>query len=110
MRFLAADARRLPFNDSAFDIVSSASLLEHVRHPGDAIAEMHRVVKRGGLVFSIFAPLYWTAGGAHYEGAYEHLLLSRTEFAAWIEARNRPIEREECLSYLNADMFSYLDG
>lgn len=107
IRFLAADARRLPFNDGVFNIVSSESLLEHVRHPGDAIAEMHRVVKRDGLVFSIFGPLYCTAGGAHYEGAYEHLLLSRTEFTAWIKARNRPIEREECLSYLNADMFSY---
>ena len=107
VRFLASDARRLPFDDDAFDIVSSASLLEHVRHPGDAIAEMHRVVKREGLVFSIFGPLYFTAGGAHYEGAYEHLLLSRAEFTAWIKARNRPFEREECLSYFDADMFSY---
>ena len=107
MRFLAADARRLPFDDSTFDIVSSESLLEHVRHPGDAIAEMHRVVKRDGLVFSIFGPLYCTASGAHYEGTYEHLLLSRTEFTDWIKVRNRPIEREECLRYFNADMFSY---
>ena len=107
IRFLAADARRLPFDDDAFDIVSSESLLEHVRDPEDAIAEMHRVAKPDGLVYSIFGPLYFTAGGAHYEGAYEHLLLERATFVKWIAARNRPIEREECLGYFDADMFSY---
>ena len=107
MCFLAADARRLPFADRTFDIVSSESLLEHVRHPGDAIAEMHRVAKPGGLVYSIFGPLYFTAGGAHYEGTYEHLLQERAMFIDWIKARNRPIETEECLSYYDADMFSY---
>ena len=107
MRFLAADARRLPFADDSFDMVSSESLLEHVRHPADAIAEMHRVAKPRGLVYSIFGPLYFTAGGAHYEGTYEHLLQDHARFVKWIEARNRPIEREECLSYYSSDMFSY---
>jgi len=107
MRFLVADARRLPFADSAFDIVSSESLLEHVRHPGKAIDEMHRVVRPGGLVYSIFGPLYFTAGGAHYEGTYEHLLMDRAAFLDWIAARDRAIEREECLTYYESDMFSY---
>lgn len=106
-RFVAGDARRLPFGDDTFDLVSSESLLEHVRHPAEAIAEMHRVVKPGGLVYAIFGPLYHTAGGAHYEGDFEHLLLDRDAFIDWITRRNRPIEREECLTYFTRDMFSY---
>ncbi len=57
LRFLSGDARRLPFRDGAFDIVSSEALLEHVQQPDRAIAEFHRVVKPQGLVFSIFGPL-----------------------------------------------------
>ena len=106
MRFLAGDARQLPFNDRTFDIVSSEALLEHVQHPDRAIAEMHRVVKTGGLVYSIFGPLYFTAGGAHYEGLYEHLLQKPEDFVAWLRQRNRPSE-EEGLAYLNAGMFSH---
>ena len=107
IRFLAGDARNLPFTDDSFDVVSSESLLEHVRSPERAIAEMHRVVKRSGLVYAIFGPLFTTAGGAHFEGDFEHLLMDRRAFIEFIERRNRPIEREECLHYFAADMFSY---
>ena len=68
---------------------------------------MYRVTKPGGMVYAIFGPLFFTAGGAHFEGTYEHLLMEREEFIRFIERRGRPIEREECLSYFRNDMFSY---
>ena len=105
VRFLAGDARRLPFADATFDIVSSEALLEHVQGPDRAIAEFHRVAKPGGLVYSIFGPLYFTAGGAHYEGRFEHLLQDPAAFAEWLSARNRPIDAEG-LAYLRSGMFS----
>ena len=107
VRFLAGDARCLPFADDSFDVVSSESLLEHVHHPEAAIAEMHRVVKPGGIVYSIFGPLYYTAGGAHFEGDFEHLQLEREAFLHFIHSRGRAIEAEECLHYFASDMFSY---
>ncbi|MBI4887706.1 MAG: class I SAM-dependent methyltransferase [Acidobacteria bacterium] len=105
VRFLAGDARRLPFADDTFDIVSSEALLEHVVHPDLAIAEFHRVAKPGGVVYSIFGPLYFTAGGAHYPGDYDHLLQGPDEFVAWLRARRNPGDAEG-LGYLDAGMFS----
>jgi SAM-dependent methyltransferase len=45
-----ADAERLPFPDAEFDRVAFISTLEHIKHPGDALAEVARVLKPGGLV------------------------------------------------------------
>ena len=106
VRFLGGDARQLPFQNDTFDIVSSEALLEHVSQPDLAIAEFHRVVKPGGLVYSMFGPLYFTAGGAHYEGeGYEHLLQSPEAFVAWLRGLHNPGDAE-ALGYLDAGMFS----
>jgi ubiquinone/menaquinone biosynthesis C-methylase UbiE len=43
-----ADAEHLPFTDGAFDLVLSVTMLEFVRDPLRALAEMHRVTAPGG--------------------------------------------------------------
>lgn len=48
-----ADVRRLPFADASFDAVVSNSTLDHFADPADiavALAELHRVTRRGGTV------------------------------------------------------------
>jgi SAM-dependent methyltransferase len=46
------DAKRLPFNDGAFPVVMSNSIIHHIPHPADCLAEMIRVVaSQGGLLF-----------------------------------------------------------
>jgi ubiquinone/menaquinone biosynthesis C-methylase UbiE len=107
LEFLVADARRLPFCDDSFDIISSEALLEHVNQVDLCIDEIYRVVKPGGLVYAIFGPLFYTRGGAHYEGDYEHLILPRQQFKNFIVFRQRPVEQQECLFYLDNNMFSY---
>lgn len=47
---VVADALRLPFEDGAFDVVIVSEVLEHVPDDRAAIAEIHRVVRPGGLV------------------------------------------------------------
>lgn len=49
---VAADARHLPFADGAFDLVLCVTVLCHrsIASPADAVAEMARVVRPGGLV------------------------------------------------------------
>lgn len=44
-------AEDLPFEDGAFDLVASLAVLEHVRDPFKAVAEMQRVLKKGGALW-----------------------------------------------------------
>lgn len=48
---LVGDATRLPFADNSLDGFISRRVLEHVRKPGLAVAEMHRVLRPGGRVW-----------------------------------------------------------
>lgn len=49
---------RLTFDDDSFDLVISSDIFEHVRKPYEAFAEIHRVLKPGGMhVFTV--PLKW---------------------------------------------------
>lgn len=45
-----ADASALPFADDTFDAVIAMHMLYHVPEPARAIAEMHRVLKPGGVL------------------------------------------------------------
>jgi len=52
VEFAVADARRLPFDDGAFDVATCSLLLHHLE-PDDAVAmleEMRRVARRGVIV------------------------------------------------------------
>lgn len=48
-QLLLADVCALPIDDNSVDVVLSANLLEHVPDDAGALAEMHRVLKPGGL-------------------------------------------------------------
>jgi ubiquinone/menaquinone biosynthesis C-methylase UbiE len=56
-----ADIFRLPFADGSFDLVWNSSTLEHLGHTQQALAEMARVVRPGGYLFTgvpfIYGPL-----------------------------------------------------
>ena len=50
-KFLVCNAQDLPFSDSSFDAVTCISVLHNVPNYKKAIAEISRVVKRGGRVY-----------------------------------------------------------
>jgi SAM-dependent methyltransferase len=108
VRFTQADVRSLPFADASFDLVASTALLEHVQGVDATVAEMARVTRPGGLVFANFGPLYHTYGGAHYEGAYEHLWMSDAQLQGYLENRGIASEIDDGLRWLRNGMFSRL--
>jgi demethylmenaquinone methyltransferase/2-methoxy-6-polyprenyl-1,4-benzoquinol methylase len=46
-------AERLPFDDGAFDAVSFTYLLRYVEDPASTVAELARVVRRGGVLAAL---------------------------------------------------------
>src|SRR5208282_5424822 len=52
LTFRHADVFALPFADASFDVVWSKYLLQWLREPKSALAEMKRVTKPGGFVVS----------------------------------------------------------
>lgn len=48
--FLQSDARKLPFTDHSLDLITCLEVLEHLRDPALALAEMARVARRYILV------------------------------------------------------------
>lgn len=53
-----ASALKLPFPDHVFDKVICSEVLEHIPDYQQAIAEMYRVLKPGGLI-ALSVPRYW---------------------------------------------------
>lgn len=48
INFINAQAEKLPYKNNQFDLVLCYETIEHVRNPEKAIAEMKRVLKKGG--------------------------------------------------------------
>lgn len=49
INILAGSAEAIPFEPNIFDVVHASSVIEHVEHLDAAIAEIHRVLKPGGI-------------------------------------------------------------
>ncbi|MEK3750584.1 MerR family transcriptional regulator [Paenibacillus sp. FSL E2-8871] len=49
-KLLSVDAQQIPFHDEHFDVVIANNMLYHVPDIPKAIHEIHRVLKRGGII------------------------------------------------------------
>lgn len=63
---LFCDGHNLPFKDNCFDAVITTAVLEHVLYPEKVAAEIHRVLKIGGLIYSELPFMQQV-----HEGAYD---------------------------------------
>lgn len=79
--FVQGDGTRLPFADESFDLVLSHSVIEHVHSAEGYLAECHRVLRPGGVLF-LQTPPYRSFAGAHLSRLRVpipiHLLLPRS--------------------------------
>lgn len=58
-----ADATRLPFKESSFNKIICSEVIEHVKDDKKVLQEIHRVLKRGGIMVlstcNISYPFFW---------------------------------------------------
>lgn len=81
---VVSDAHVLPFRDGTFDAVVCQAVLEHVADPPVAVAEIHRVLKPLGWVYSEIPFMQQVHEGAHDVTRYT-LVGHRRLFRAFTE-------------------------
>jgi SAM-dependent methyltransferase len=65
LRLLYGEAAALPFEDQSFDAIFSVATFEHILDLPQAVREMHRVLRPGGIVYSNFGPIWSSCKGHH---------------------------------------------
>ncbi|MBI4965821.1 MAG: class I SAM-dependent methyltransferase [Desulfomonile tiedjei] len=76
LALVVADLQSLPFRSESVDLCWNSSTIEHLAGPDAAIAEMHRVTRRGGKVFVGVPNLYGPLGFQRW--------ISQTPVGIWI--------------------------
>ncbi len=76
---VVSDGENLPFGNDSFDIVTSITVIEHVKDIEKSLREARRVLKRGGCLV-IFAPNYLFPWEGHYKLFWLPYLLPYTKF------------------------------
>jgi SAM-dependent methyltransferase len=59
LTFVQGDATRIPLPSDAFDVVTCQTLLMHLPQPLDALREMRRIVRPGGLLVCVEPSNLW---------------------------------------------------
>jgi len=101
------DATKLTLADGSVDFLRSRSALEHITPAAQAISEMGRVVRPGGLLQLSIDPFYWPRG-CHKRGVVDipwaHARLSADEYHRFVlesEGERRARSRSQRLATLN---------
>jgi SAM-dependent methyltransferase len=74
---LVCDGHDLPFADASFDAVVCQAVLEHVMDPPRVVAEMHRVLVPGGLLYAEVPFMQQVHEGAYDVTRYTYVGLRR---------------------------------
>jgi len=103
VRFLEADAQRLPFADNRFQLVTVAFGLRNVTDTDKGIAEMVRVARPGGRVaiLEFSRPRHWLFGPL-YRFYFRRVL----PFIGQLVSRSR----DNAYNYLPASVMQFPDG
>jgi SAM-dependent methyltransferase len=90
--FLQADLGWLPFRSESVDAVVSDAVFEHCQDMPSVAAEISRVLRRGGVAYATYCPMWYCYGGDHFSGrgglehGYNHICLSERDYDAYREA------------------------
>ena len=86
--------KKTSFESESFDVIYSASVLEHVQDLKSAFSEMYRLLKPGGVIIHNYAP-FFSHNGAHALGIgdspWAHVRMNIEDYMSYIE-KLRPNE------------------
>lgn len=51
---MCCDIENIPLKDDSVDVVMSIAVLEHVENPEKVVGEIHRILKKGGIIYTYF--------------------------------------------------------
>ena len=86
LRRIEAAPYRLPFDDASFDVVVSASVLEHARNPEEYLNEIRRVLSHGGTAMHLLPGKWYLPSEPHLLVPLANYFYPRCPswwFAAW---------------------------
>ncbi len=88
VKTVVADGEKLPFINDRFDLVFSLGSIEHFSSPSAGLAEIRRVMKRGGQVLLVVPNSYWILNKLRlYKGTEQpqEMLATLGEWVRFIE-------------------------
>jgi len=94
-----------------FDVVSSEATLEHLNNFNRCISNLVGILKKGGVFYSTFGPVWYSWGGDHISGRNDlqnglnHLILDKKKYRNYIES----FTNDDQILWTNNNMFSYLE-
>jgi len=102
----------------SIDIYSSDAVLEHCQNLEAVLKEAVRVLKKGGIFYATFGPLYYCYGGDHLSGydsfssGYNHLLLNEKDYQDYVTKWTPQTEvlkpEDNSKIWVENKLFSYL--
>jgi SAM-dependent methyltransferase len=100
-RIVRSSVDAIPFHDGAFDVVTSFDVLYHLNVNDDraALAELHRVLRPGGIAL-IRLPAFDWIRGAHDEVVHTRHRYTRDELSQKLEAVGFLVERATYANFL----------
>jgi SAM-dependent methyltransferase len=93
------DALKLPFADGAFDVVLALDAFEHFEDDKAAMAEVHRVMRKGGVLVAT-VPAFMALWSPHDEAYHHYRRYRKPELQGRLEAVGFHTERMSYSSML----------
>ena len=94
--------RETAFDDETFDIVYSASVIEHILDLDGAFKEIKRILKKGGLLISNYGSFLFPGGGhslGDLDSPWAHVRLPKADYYDYLR-KLRPYEADIAIDWI----------
>lgn len=98
--------KRTEFPDGEFDLVYTESTIEHIQNLPDAFAELHRLLKPGGLMIHAYDPFFYPLGGHSFgmlDAPWAHMRMPQADLYRYLD-EFRPHEADESRQFIEGSL------